>query len=108
LDRSLELCADPAIMDSPAHPSSDEGSDPGQIGGFEMLGPLPRLYRSFVVATVLLVGIASGAWVAYVTAAPLAASLGAAFGAAVAVLIAYLMVHDFSRHPRSARVVRRH
>jgi fucose permease len=72
-----------------------------------MLGPLPRLYRSFVVAAVLIVGIASGAWIAYVTALPLAAMVGAVFGAAVALLIAFLMVHDFSHRRRTTRVVRR-
>ncbi|MCW2792049.1 MAG: hypothetical protein JWO76_1147 [Nocardioides sp.] len=71
-----------------------------------MLGPLPRLYRSFVVAAVLLVGIAAGAWVAFVAAVPLAATVGATAGAAVAVIVAFLLVHDFSRHPRPVRVQR--
>lgn len=70
-----------------------------------MLGPLPRLYRSFVVSAVLLVGIAAGAWVAHVSAVPLAATVGAAAGAAIAVLIAFLLVHDFS--PRHVHVQRR-
>jgi membrane protein YdbS with pleckstrin-like domain len=71
-----------------------------------MLGPLPRLYRSFVVAAVLLVGIAAGAWVAYVSAVPLAATVGATAGAAVAVIVAFLLVHDFSHRPRPVRVHR--
>jgi membrane protein YdbS with pleckstrin-like domain len=69
-----------------------------------MLGPLPRLYRSFVISAVLLVGIAAGAWIAYVSAVPLAATVGAAVGAAVAVIVAFLLVHDFSHRPRPARI----
>jgi fatty acid desaturase len=72
-----------------------------------MLGPLPRLYRSFVITAVLLVGIASGAWIAYVTALPLAATVGAAVGAAAAVVIAFVLVHDFSHQARTARIPRR-
>jgi fatty acid desaturase len=72
-----------------------------------MLGPLPRLYRSFVITTVLLLGIASGAWIAYMTALPLAATMGAAFGAAAAVLIAFVVVHDFSHQSQHARITRR-
>lgn len=67
-----------------------------------MLGPLPSLYRSLVVGAVLVLGIVGGAWIAHVTAVPLAATVGAGCGAGLALVIAYLMVHDFSHHDRRA------
>ncbi|MBB6626466.1 hypothetical protein H5V45_03930 [Nocardioides sp. KIGAM211] len=72
-----------------------------------MLGPLPRLYRSLVIAAILLVGVAGGAWIAYVSALPLAATVGALCGAVLALGIAFVMVHDFSHPRRPARAVRR-
>lgn len=72
-----------------------------------MLGPLPRLYRSLVVAAVLLVGVVSGLWFAHSSARPLAAVAGAVLGAGAALLVAFLLVHDFSGRPPSARVAHR-
>ncbi|MGI8522768.1 MAG: hypothetical protein ACR2K3_05575 [Nocardioides sp.] len=72
-----------------------------------MFGPLPVLYRFAVVLSTLLVGIASGAWVAHYAALPVAASVGALIGGLAGLLASYLLVHDFSAHARPARVIRR-
>ncbi|GAB3783205.1 hypothetical protein [Nocardioides ungokensis] len=73
-----------------------------------MFGPLPRLHRLLLVATALLVGVGSGAWIAWSTAMPLAASAGAVIGALAGLLLAYALVHDFHARARGARVARRH
>ena len=72
-----------------------------------MFGPLPRLHRLLLVATALLIGVGSGAWVAYSTAMPLAASAGAVIGALVGILLAYALVHDFHARARPVRTIRR-
>lgn len=72
-----------------------------------MFGPLPRLHRMLVLTTVVLVAVASGAWLAHFTALPAAAAAGAAWGAIAGLLLAYVLLHDFHRRPRAARVVRR-
>ena len=78
-----------------------------------MLGPLPRLYRSLTVVAILILGVAAGAWVAHMTALPVAASVGAWLGAGAAALLAYAVVHDFhpdlhrDLHPRTVRAGRR-
>ena len=72
-----------------------------------MLGPLPRLHRLLLIsATVLVVGIASGAWIALFTL--LAVTAGAVVGAVAGLLLGYLLVHDFSATARTLRVHRRH
>lgn len=73
-----------------------------------MLGPLPRLHRLVVVAVTLLVGVASGAWVAAFTPLAVAVSAGAAGGALAGLLAAYLLLHEahHSDHPRPIRVRR--
>ncbi len=74
-----------------------------------MLGPLPRLYRSLIVVTIVALGVAAGAWVAYMTALPVAASVGAWLGAAAAALVAYAVVHESHRdlQPHTVRSARR-
>ncbi|GAA2148010.1 hypothetical protein GCM10009844_25940 [Nocardioides koreensis] len=75
--------------------------------GVLVFGPLPQLHRLLLVAAALLVGIASGAWVAHFTPLPVAASVGALVGAVAGVLLAYALVHDFHARARPLRV-RRH
>jgi xanthine/uracil permease len=79
-----------------------------QNRGPAVLGPLPRLHRLLLIATVLVVGIASGAWIALFTPLPVAATAGAAVGAVAGLLLGYLLVHDFSQSARTVRVHRRH
>jgi hypothetical protein len=76
-------------------------------GGTHVLGPLPQLHRLLLITTVLVVGIASGAWIAHFTILPVAATVGAAVGGLAGVLLAYVLVHDWSHHTRAVRV-RRH
>ena len=73
-----------------------------------MLGPLPRLHRLLLIPAVLVIGIASGAWIALFTPLPVAATAGAAVGAVAGLLLGYLLVHDFSHPARTLRVHRRH
>jgi phosphate/sulfate permease len=74
-----------------------------------VLGPLPRLHRLVLVITVVLVSAAAGTLVAARAVPPAEASAGAAVGALVGLLLSFALVHDFShRHPRPARVPRRH
>jgi hypothetical protein len=70
-----------------------------------MLAPLPARYRHQVVAAVLLIGMAVGAWVAY-TVPAWATGAGVLLGALFGLLAAYALVHDFS-HPRASRVTTR-
>ena len=72
-----------------------------------MFGPLPRLHRLLLVATALLVGVGSGAWLAHLSVTSVAVSVGAAVGAVVGLLLAYALVHDFHAGTRTARL-RRH
>jgi xanthine/uracil permease len=78
-----------------------------QNRGPAVLGPLPRLHRLLLIATVLVVGIASGAWIALFTPLPVAVTAGAMVGAVAGLLLGYLLVHDFSQPTRSLRVHRR-
>ena len=75
-----------------------------------MLGPLPPLHRVLLIVTVLVVGIAAGAWITHVAAPAVAATAGAGFGAIAGLLLGVALVHDFSHHHqhRPVRVVRRH
>jgi len=63
-----------------------------------MLGPLPYLHRLVVIAIVLLVGMASGAWIAHFTPLPVAAGAGALVGALAGLGAAYLLVHRPTPH----------
>lgn len=72
-----------------------------------MLGPLPQLHRMLMLVTALVVGVASGAWIAHFTVLPVAVTVGASFGAVAGLLLGYVLVHDFA-HGRPARAVRRH
>ena len=73
-----------------------------------MLGPLPQLHRLLLLITVLVVGIASGAWIAHYAALPVAATVGAGFGAVAGLLLGYVLIHDWSHQPRPVRVHHRH
>ena len=73
-----------------------------------MFGPLPRLHRALLALTVLLLGIASGAWVAHATAMPVAVTAGAALGAVGGAVLAYALLHDFHSRARPVRATRRH
>jgi hypothetical protein len=84
------------------------GAEPVQNGETHVFGPLPPLHRTLLVVAALVVGVASGAWLAHLTAMPVAISAGAALGAVGGSLLAFALVHDFHPRPRPARVVRRH
>lgn len=74
-----------------------------------MLGPLPPLHRLLLIATVLVVGIAAGAWIAHFAAPAVAATAGAGFGAVAGLFLGVVLIHDFHHHQRrSVRVLRRH
>lgn len=71
-----------------------------------MLGPLPRLYRSLVATTAIIVFIAGGIWLAQLRPLPVG---GLLVGSVAGVLIAFVLVHDFhQRRTQPARIVRRH
>ena len=70
-----------------------------------MLGPLPYFHRTVVITAVLLTAIASCAWIAHVTAVPIAIGGGAVVVGLAGLLVAYPMVHASAPHP--ARVRRR-
>ena len=71
-----------------------------------MLGPLPRLYRSLVVAVALLVFVGGGIVLAQVLPLPFG---GVVTGTLIGVLIAFVLVHDFHRRrTQPSRAVRRH
>lgn len=72
-----------------------------------MLAPLPRLYRDLVVAIVLVIGMASGAWIALATSVSVVAGTGAALGALAGLVAAFALVHDFSHQPHPIRVTHR-
>jgi hypothetical protein len=59
-----------------------------------LFGPLPQLHRLLFVAVALLVCVALGAWVAYMTPIPLLWTSGAALGAVLGVGATYLLVHQ--------------
>lgn len=59
------------------------------------------------MAAALVIGVASGAWLAHFTALPVAVSAGAVMGAVAGLLLAYALVHDFHTPSRPVRV-RRH
>jgi multisubunit Na+/H+ antiporter MnhE subunit len=70
-----------------------------------LLAPLPRLYRIIVVASVLVVGIVAGVWVAQSYALPTG---GLLVGTGAGLVVAYLLTHDFHQRPRPVRIHRRH
>jgi hypothetical protein len=79
-----------------------------QNGGPAVLGPLPRLHRLLLITTVLVVGIACGAWIALFTPVPVAVTAGTMLGAVAGLSLGYLLAHDFSQPARTLRVHRRH
>ena len=72
-----------------------------------VFGPLPRLHQALVVLTTLVVGIASGIWLAQFATLPAAVLAGSGWGAAAGLALSYLLLHDFHHRPRPVRV-RRH
>ncbi|HQR27347.1 MAG TPA: hypothetical protein PLP61_09935 [Nocardioides sp.] len=72
-----------------------------------MIGPLPTLYRRLTAVAVLLVCIATGAWLAHSTSVPAVVAAGAAVGALAGMLVAFALLHDFSRRPAPVRARRR-
>lgn len=69
------------------------------------MGPLPQLYRLLVTGVVVVLGVASGIWLAGWLALPLD---GIGVGLAGGLLLAFLATHDFSHSsPRPTRVHRR-
>jgi hypothetical protein len=71
-----------------------------------VFGPLPQLHRQLVLIVALVVGVASGIWVADSASLPSAVAAGAGWGALAGLLLGYVLLHDFHR-PRAVRV-RRH
>jgi hypothetical protein len=61
-----------------------------------MLAPLPARYRHLVFVTVLVTGMALGAWVAQLASVSSMVGTGVLVGAAAGLLAAYALVHDFS------------
>ena len=72
-----------------------------------MFGPLPRLHQLLVVLTTLVVGIGSGLWLVSVTDVPALMAAGVVWGLLAGILLTVVLLHDFHRTPRPARV-RRH
>jgi hypothetical protein len=72
-----------------------------------VFGPLPQLHRLLVVLTAVVVGVASGLWVAQFSALPAAAIAGTLWGAIAGIGLGYVLLHDFHHRPRAIRV-RRH
>lgn len=82
--------------------------DGSRIGEFEVLGPLPRLYRIIVSFIALAVFVAAGAWAAYALPYPLVLSVGAGSGLAIGGLCVFLLLHQFhSAHSPQASRARR-
>ncbi|MET0523171.1 MAG: hypothetical protein ABWZ91_00090 [Nocardioides sp.] len=69
-----------------------------------MLAPLPRLHRIIVVASVLLIGVIAGVWVAQAWSLPAG---GLLVGTGAGLVVAFLLTHDFHHRPRPVRVQRR-
>ena len=72
-----------------------------------MFGPLPQLHRQFVLIVALLVGVASGVWIAGSASLSTAIVAGAAWGGLAGLLLGYVLLHDFHHRARAVRV-RRH
>jgi uncharacterized membrane protein len=70
-----------------------------------LLAPLPRLHRIIVVASVLLIGVIAGVWVAQLWSLPAG---GLLVGTGTGLVVAFLLTHDFHHQPRPVRVHRRH
>ena len=72
-----------------------------------MFGPLPRLHRTLVVVTTLIVGMLAGVWLVNETAVPALAAAGVGWGLLAGLLLNYVLLHDFHRRPDPVRVRRR-
>lgn len=68
-----------------------------------MLGPLPTLYRRFLVVVAPAVCVGAFAWLAWTTPVPIVASAGALIGLVAGVLAAYLLVHVPPPRPMHVR-----
>jgi hypothetical protein len=60
-----------------------------------------------LLAAAIVVGVASGAWIAHFVSFPVAASAGAVIGAVAGLGLGYVLVHDFHAHAPPVRA-RRH
>jgi uncharacterized membrane protein len=69
-----------------------------------LLAPLPRLHRIIVIASVLLIGVVAGVWVAQSWSLPVG---GLLVGTGAGLVVAFLLTHDFHHAPRPVRVQRR-
>ena len=72
-----------------------------------MFGPLPRLHRTLVVVTALIVGMLAGIWLVNETAVPALAAAGVDWGLLAGLLLTYVLLHDFHHRPDPVRVRRR-
>ena len=72
-----------------------------------MFGPLPRLHRTLVVVTALIVGMLAGIWLVNETAVPALAAAGVGWGLLAGLLLTYVLLHDFHHRPDPVRVRRR-
>lgn len=72
-----------------------------------MFGPLPRLHRTLVVVTTLIVGMLAGVWLVHETTLPALAAAGVGWGLLAGLLLNYVLLHDFHRRPDPVRVRRR-
>ena len=72
-----------------------------------MFGPLPRLHRTLVVVTTLIVGMLAGIWLVNATTVPALAAAGVGWGLLAGLLLNYVLLHDFHRRPDPVRVRRR-
>ena len=71
-----------------------------------MFGPLPRLHRLIVIVVGLAVGMVSGIWLVHATGVSAMAGAGVGWGLLAGMLLDFVLVHDFHRRPRPARVDR--
>ena len=77
----------------------------GPERGYPLLAPLPRLHRIIVVASVIIVGVVAGIWVAQSFTLPAG---GLLVGTGAGLVVAFLLTHDFHHQPRPVRIQRRH
>ncbi|WP_426244086.1 hypothetical protein [Nocardioides sp. LHG3406-4] len=68
-----------------------------------MIGPLPRLHRIGVLAAVLLVCAAIGAWLGSSPSIPFLVGTGLVGGAAVGAVAAYALLHQPHTHDSRPR-----
>jgi hypothetical protein len=72
-----------------------------------VFGPLPRLYRMLVAATVLALGVTAGVWVVQSTPVPALMAAGVGWGLLAGLGVTFLLLHDFEHRGHPARIRRR-